>query len=139
MEFLGVGMSELIVILLLMLVIGGPKRMLQWAYTAGQYVAKLRGMWGEVMAQVQTELDEAGVKVQVPRDIPTRATINRTVQRHVSQAMAPVTVPLQQTLNDARVEVPPTPTKPSTIVDQRSLEPTADLGTWSHSSERLSS
>ena len=44
MNILGVGGPELLIILVLMYVIFGPKRMIQYARVLGQYVAKFRRM-----------------------------------------------------------------------------------------------
>ena len=36
MDILGIGGGELVLIVLVMLVVAGPKRMIQWAYIAGK-------------------------------------------------------------------------------------------------------
>lgn len=101
MEILGIGTAELIAILLIMLVVAGPKRMIQWAYILGQYVAKLRTMWADAMAMVQKEVDAAGLDVQVPKDLPTRANLNR----HINKAMNVVTKPAQTAMNEVKAEI----------------------------------
>ncbi len=101
MDILGVGGWELVAILLIMLVVAGPKRMIAWSYTLGTYVSKLRKMWAETAKMLQKEFDEAGVDVKVPTDIPTRATLNKEIGR----AFAPVTKPLQETLDATKKEI----------------------------------
>lgn len=101
MDILGVGGWELVAILLIMLVVAGPKRMIQWSYTLGKYVAMLRKMWAETAQVLQKEFDQAGVDVQVPKDIPTRADVNREIAR----AMSPVTKPIQDSMDAARTEI----------------------------------
>ena len=63
MEIFGIGGAELVAILIIMLVVAGPKRMVQWAYVLGQYVSKARAMWDGVMAGVQKEIDDAGLDI----------------------------------------------------------------------------
>jgi Sec-independent protein translocase protein TatA len=115
MDILGVGGWELVAILLIMLIVAGPKRMISWSYTLGKYVSQLRRMWADTAQMLQKELDDAGVDVQVPKDIPTRGDLNRELGR----ALTPVTKPFQETMNAAQKElnstkqamsVTPTPT-----------------------------
>lgn len=101
MDILGVGGWELVVIFIIMLVVAGPKRMIQWSYTLGKYVAMLRKMWGETAQMLQKEFDEAGVDVKVPKDIPTRGDLNREITR----ALTPVTKPLQETMEATKGEL----------------------------------
>jgi len=61
--------TDLLIILIIMLVVAGPKRMVQWAYTIGRYTAQLRAMFQETMNAVQKEIDEAGLDVR--KDLPT--------------------------------------------------------------------
>lgn len=97
MNILGVGPAELVVILIIALIFAGPQRMLRWAYYAGQMLAKLRVMWGEVMEVVQKEINAAGFDVEVPRDLPTRGSITKMAQD--------VMKPLSQPVEDAMKEV----------------------------------
>ena len=101
MDILGVGGWELVAILLIMLIVAGPKRMIQWSYTLGTYVSRLRKMWAEAAVLIQKEFDEAGVDVKVPKDIPTRADLNRELGR----ALSPVTKPFQETMDATRKEI----------------------------------
>lgn len=101
MEILGIGTAELIAILLIMLVVVGPKRMIHWAYILGQYTSKLRGMWAEVMTSVQKEFDEAGVDIKLPKDIPTR----QGLANHMNQAFSTITRPTQEVMNEIKAEI----------------------------------
>ncbi len=96
MNIFGIGEMELAVILVLMLIVAGPKRMIQWAYVLGTYVTKLRGMWTETVGYLQKELDDAGLEVQLPKEPPTRGTLNQTVM----QAVKPLTKSLEEPLNE---------------------------------------
>lgn len=87
MNVFGVGGWELILILIIMLIVAGPKRMAQWAYVLGTWTAKLRVMWEEVADSLQKELNESGIDVEVPRTPPTRASIQRSLEEYGKQVM----------------------------------------------------
>jgi len=99
MNILGVGGWEVAVILLIMLIVAGPKRMIEWAYVLGQYTSKLRKMWAETMTIVQKELNESGVDIELPKEIPTRGTLNQ----EVTKALSPLTRPFAEAMKDADV------------------------------------
>lgn len=101
MDILGVGGWEIVAILLIMLIVAGPKRMISWSYTLGKYVSQLRRMWADTAQMLQKEFDDAGVDVQVPKDIPTRGDLNREIGR----ALTPVTKPFQETMNATKKEL----------------------------------
>lgn len=104
-DFLGIGVPELILILMLALIVAGPKRMLAWSYQLGKWVAALRQMWSQTASMLQKEFDEAGVDVQVPRDIPTRADIRREVTRVVDKYGAPIQEPIQDLRRDIKESI----------------------------------
>lgn len=101
MNIFGIGGAELIIILVLMLIVAGPKRMIAWAYVLGTYLAKLRALWAETSKYLQQEFDNAGVDIQVPKDLPTRANITREIGR----AISPVTKPIQDAIDEVDGEV----------------------------------
>jgi mttA/Hcf106 family len=101
MNILGIGGWELLAILLIMLLVAGPKRMIHWAYILGQYVAKFRAMWSETVDVIQKEFDDAGVGIQIPKDIPTRGNLNK----QIGKAMESVTRPVKDTMDKATAEV----------------------------------
>jgi sec-independent protein translocase protein TatB len=96
MNIFGVGGMELGLILIIMLIVAGPKRMIQWAYVVGTYTAKLRRMWEETVDLIQKEVDDAGLDIQVPKDLPTRANLNR----EISKVMKPVVAPVEEALSE---------------------------------------
>jgi Sec-independent protein translocase protein TatA len=104
MEIFGVGSGEVVAILVIMLVVAGPKRMVQWAYVLGQYVSKARAMWDEVMAGVQKEINEAGLDVQLPKTMPTRADLN-SLTKPMNNVWAGITAPVQEVMNDVSTEI----------------------------------
>ena len=101
MNVLGVGGSELLIVLLIMLVIAGPKRMIHWSYVLGQHLSKFRRMWSETVDIVQKEFDEAGVGIQLPKDVPTRGSLNK----QAGKLMSGVTAPVQETLDEVNTEL----------------------------------
>ncbi len=101
MEILGVGGAELVAIFIITLIVAGPKRMIRWAYIMGKYTAKARALWAESMNYIQQELKEAGMDVELPKEPPTRASLNR----QVTKALAPVAKPLQDVLDDTKAQL----------------------------------
>ena len=101
MNILGVGAAELVAVLLIMLVFAGPKRMIHWSYVLGQHVAKFRKIWSETVDLVQKEFDEAGVDIKLPKEPPTRKSLNRSV----SEAMKPMTQPVQDSLDEVKKDL----------------------------------
>ncbi|MBK8032066.1 MAG: hypothetical protein IPK17_21835 [Chloroflexi bacterium] len=80
MDILGVGGWELLAILLIMVVVAGPKRMIAWSYQLGRYVGVIRKMWVETAKQLQKEFDAAGW-MKVPQELPTRQSIAKEIRR----------------------------------------------------------
>lgn len=110
MEFLGIGGWEIVAILLVMLIFAGPKRMLQWSYTLGKWVGVARGMWAQTAQQLEHELHESGVDIEVPRDLPTRQSLNASISKYVSNAAKPVVEPVkdvQRELDSTRKSITP--------------------------------
>lgn len=68
MEIAGVGPLEVVAIFIIMLVVAGPKRMVSWAYTLGQYVSKMRAMFQETMNAVKKEIDVESLDIR--KDLP---------------------------------------------------------------------
>jgi Sec-independent protein translocase protein TatA len=101
MNILGIGGAELILILILMLVIAGPKRMIQWAYIMGRWIAKFRVMWSQTVDMVQREFDDAGVGVKLPKTPPTRKDLVKMME----DAVAPANDPLRKTLDEVKSDV----------------------------------
>ena len=101
MNIFGVGAAELVAVLLIMLVFAGPKRMIHWSYVLGQHVAKFRRIWSETVDLVQKEFDEAGVDIKLPKDPPTRKSVNQSVR----DAMKPMSQPVQDSLDEVKKDL----------------------------------
>jgi len=100
----GIGGAEMVAIFIIMLVIAGPKRMVRWAYVLGKYVAVLRQMWSQTMDMVQREFDEAGVDIQVPKEMPTRQNLRNSINRSIERAAKPISDPLKETMDEATAD-----------------------------------
>ncbi len=98
MNFLGLGAPELVVILIIALIIAGPKRMVQWMYVLGRWTAKARSLWTEAVDALQRELNESGVEVKLPREMPTRGSLNRIAQ----DVIKPLAEPLKDTMQEVQ-------------------------------------
>ncbi len=90
MNIFGVGPAELILILILLFVVAGPKRMIQWAYYLGRYTAQFRRMVEESWSQVRKELESA--QIDLPEELPRRRVnlmqeANRAINTELNRAM----------------------------------------------------
>jgi Sec-independent protein translocase protein TatA len=158
MEIFGVGGPELVLILIIMLVFAGPKRMLQWAYQLGKLTAKARQMWAESMGYLQKEFDEAGVGIELPKELPTRGSLNKTISEQAGKLMSPVTKPVEDALSETKAQLddikkgatiapaagnpvskPATPPTPKPEPAAASNGESASLGTWSTGQSDLGS
>lgn len=87
MNIFGIGGAEIVLVLLIALVVAGPKRMAVWAYQLGKFVGKLRKQWEQVAEVIQKEMDAAGVNVEIPKDLPTRQNVTKMVSKALKPAM----------------------------------------------------
>jgi Sec-independent protein translocase protein TatA len=145
MNIFGVGTTEMVIIVLIMLIVAGPKRMVRWAYHIGVYVGKFRKMWSEVVDVVQKEIDEAGVDVKIPKEIPTRQNIGKYVSeitkpytKELEQAAKEVQNPVKESLDVADSTMKAAAAslaKPKFVKKEAKTEPPAEstLGTWGQS------
>lgn len=101
MNVFGVGAWELVAILLIMLVFAGPKRMIHWSHVLGTHVAKFRKIWSETVDLVQKEFDEAGVDIKLPKEPPTRKSLNKSL----TDAVKPMTKPVQDSLEEVKQDM----------------------------------
>ena len=58
MDFLGIGLPELIVVLLIAVIVVGPKRLPEVAVQLARAIRQLRGYATDVTSQMRAELDE---------------------------------------------------------------------------------
>lgn len=98
MNIFGIGELELVLIIVIALIVAGPKRMIQWMYVLGRFVARMRRIWSEAMVMVQRELDQAGVDVEVPKDIPNRGDLRKMTEK----ALKPFAEPVQEAVKEVK-------------------------------------
>lgn len=104
MEIAGVGPLEVVAIFIIMLVVAGPKRMVSWAYTLGQYVSKFRAMFQETMDAVKKEIDVESLDIR--KDLPALASGRFDI---VSEAAKVINADLENvtSLSSMTAAVPP--------------------------------
>jgi Sec-independent protein translocase protein TatA len=109
MNILGIGPAELVLVFLLMLMVAGPKRMISWAYVAGQYVARFRKMWQEASAVLRKELEQAGLEPEVmdtfeqwanPRTRPKSRNLLDPVVKEMKKPLDDVFKPVSDTMDE---------------------------------------
>jgi Sec-independent protein translocase protein TatA len=98
MNFLGMGPAELVLLLIMALIIAGPKRMIHWMYILGRWTAKAKAMWLDAVDAIQREINEAGLDVQVPRELPTRGNLNRMAR----DAIKPMTKEFEKEIDEVK-------------------------------------
>jgi Sec-independent protein translocase protein TatA len=124
MNFFGIGGAELVLILLIMIVVAGPKRMIHWAYIMGTYVAKARQWWGQAVDVLQSELDASGVDVKLPKTPPTRADVARMINEVAKPMVAPVEQTMKEISDEAKIDAKPIEAKPFVPKDVSKLPTT---------------
>ena len=123
MNILGVGAWELVAVLLIMLVFAGPKRMIHWSGLLGQHVAKFRKIWSETVDLVQKEFDEAGVDIKLPKEPPTRKSLNSAV----TDAVKPMTKPVQDSLDEVKKDLDTVKDVSDTLNNKKKVTAPSDL------------
>lgn len=130
MNIFGVGGAEIVVIIMIMLIVAGPKRMIRWAYVIGQYVGKFRILWSQMVDVMQEEVDAAGLDVKLPRDIPTKQSLAQTA----GQFMKPYTDSIENTLDEVAKPIKETIDETNKTVEEVKKEAktttSVKMGTW---------
>ncbi len=97
MDFLGIGLPELIIILIVAVVVVGPKRLPEVAVQIARAIRQLRGYATDVTAQMRSEMDELTREYELVRkelrEFRQAATrdlnsLSREVDRTVREAPA---------------------------------------------------
>ncbi len=119
MNIFGIGATELVIILLIMLMVAGPKRMIRWAYVLGVYIGKLREMWQEASAMLKKELAEAGLEPDVVDTLGQMAdprARRKVASNKLDKLVGDMTRPVQESLKpveETLKEVGTTPLAPA--------------------------
>ncbi|HVO68655.1 MAG TPA: hypothetical protein VMT24_01335 [Aggregatilineaceae bacterium] len=97
----GVGVGELLIVVLVLFVVGGPKNTAKWARELGRLVRQVRMAWAQVMADMERELGPEGKELfdtarelgQGVRDVatasPAKQLVSGTIRVVESSANAP--------------------------------------------------
>lgn len=123
MNLFGIGAAELAIIFLIMLIIAGPKRMMQWAFIAGTYVAKLRKMWDETSKILKKELEQAGIEPEVVDTLQELAKPRGLRKANPLDALVDeMKKPMEQALKPVEAVVDEIKAKPGTSLQQKDAE-----------------
>jgi Sec-independent protein translocase protein TatA len=97
----GVGVGELLIVMLVLFVVGGPKNTAKWARELGSLVRQVRQAWAQVMADMEKELGPEGKELmdtarelgQGVRDVatasPAKQLMSETMRMVESSAKTP--------------------------------------------------
>lgn len=100
MSLFGVGIMELVLVVMIALIVAGPKRMIQWAYMTGRFIAQIQHTWSKAIEAMQKEFDEAGVDLHLPKD-PMNP---QEMRRFKEEALKPIREPMEQAIRDYHEE-----------------------------------
>lgn len=145
MSIFGIGIWEIVMIMLIALIVAGPRRLLNWAYVTGRFFAQMRGLWDRTVTAMQKEIDSAGVDFKLPKD----PTDRRAMRRLAEDAVRPLREPMEKAMRDYETErrgiqnqltagdegeadAHPQPAKKTTPPPTPSRS--SDFGTWSQNS-----
>jgi Sec-independent protein translocase protein TatA len=100
MSLFGVGIMELVLVVMIALIVAGPKRMIQWAYLTGRFIAQAQHTWSKAISAMQKEFDDAGVDLHLPKD-PMNP---QEMRRFKEEALKPIREPMEQAIRDYQQE-----------------------------------
>jgi Sec-independent protein translocase protein TatA len=115
----GVGISEIIIVLVILFVVGGPENTVKWARELGRWVRKARLMWADVVKELESDLGEDGKELldaarelgQGVKDIRTMQPAARKMLSEATQAVeeiaAEIEAPAQPEATTAADPTPP--------------------------------
>ncbi|MBN2305738.1 MAG: hypothetical protein JXQ72_14745 [Anaerolineae bacterium] len=132
----GVGFAELLIVMLALFIIGGPKNTAKWARELGRLVRKARVIWAQVIADLEEELGPEGKELmdtarelsqganEARKNLQGNQLINNTLR------MVEESVDLEQAGKSksgvAPSAVSPTSSKPPASSENGKSAPTAD-------------
>ena len=90
MEFLDIGLLEILTVLFLILVVFGPEKMVQTARTAGEYMRRARMIANQLSKQITEEFDEDTRDLkQISGDLTRELKgIQNDIEKEISSAKA---------------------------------------------------
>jgi len=131
MDFLGIGLPEIVLILIVAVIVVGPKRLPEVAVQLARVIRQLRGYATDVTSQMRTEIDEltreyeqVRKELQEFRDSTSKdiESVTREVDRTVSAVdksirEAPAII---ESSAEEKPRTPPSPPKEETASDDGS-------------------
>jgi len=118
---LGIGFGELLLIVFVILIIGGPKNAIKWAREAGRLLRQARTLWARMLADLERDLGEDGKEIlnvgrELSQNVNTvrQATNPRRLARQAGQLLEETASPLKPASNghgaeEATQDPAPTP------------------------------
>lgn len=97
---LGVGIAELVVIVLVVLLIGGPRNAMRWAYQAGQIVRELKTYWDRMMGEVKKEFESETKMLREAREDLQKDLREVETATNPKTLMAEATQPIEEALRE---------------------------------------
>jgi Sec-independent protein translocase protein TatA len=114
----GVGIAEMLIIVIVILVVGGPKNAVKWARELGLMMAKVRKMWASMVKELEKDMgEEAKELVKVTQELRQGVTDMRTAPQKVireatkmiEETEKEVKAPLALPAETPSTPLPPTP------------------------------
>lgn len=116
----GVGVSEIIIVLLILFVVGGPENTVKWARELGRWIRKARQMWTSVVKELESDLGEDGKEIlDAARELGKGVQDIRTMQparkllSETSHAVEEIASELEAPVQSKTTSTSPDPTPPA--------------------------
>ncbi len=112
MEFLGIGLPEVILVLIIAVIVVGPKRLPEVAIQLARAIRQLRGYATDVTSQMRTELDELtreyeAVRRELSEFRESAAKDFRSVVKEVDSAAREAPAIIESSAEPAPEKLPP--------------------------------
>jgi Sec-independent protein translocase protein TatA len=116
----GVGISEIIIVLVILFVVGGPENTVKWARELGRWVRKARLMWADVVKELESDLGEDGKELldaarelgQGVKDIRTMQPARKMLSE-ATQAVEEIAAEIEAPAQAETASASPDPTPPA--------------------------
>ena len=138
----GVGLAEIVIVMLAMFVIGGPKNTAKWARQMGAMIRKARQYWAQMMAELEADIGPEGKEIMdAARELSqgARQVSNMSPQKRLlSETMNTVKSAVDLEANTSDVETKssngsvaqPTQDPPPPAADSKPASDQAKYNAW---------